>query len=147
MGGDLRALRFWTKTRSLNLDPLHQVVTDICLKTTSPKTARMGCGAQETFRGCADICIGHFCPLNDQETCLKVIFSLKKGERLGQFASNTFALSMIRKPVSRSYFFSLYHHTSLTSDKDNQLSDHLPPGQIIKLHCNPLSYKSQMQSI
>ena len=29
---------------------------------------RPHCGAQETFRGCADICIGHFCPLEDQET-------------------------------------------------------------------------------
>jgi len=30
---------------------------------------KLGCGQQETFRGCADICIGSFCP---KETCAKV---------------------------------------------------------------------------
>ena len=28
--------------------------------------AKLGCGPQETFRGCADICVGGFCPHQDQ---------------------------------------------------------------------------------
>ena len=28
--------------------------------------AKLGCGPQETFRGCADICVGEFCPHQDQ---------------------------------------------------------------------------------
>ena len=30
---------------------------------------KRGCGIQETFRGCADVCIGDFCP-QDQDTCI-----------------------------------------------------------------------------
>ena len=28
--------------------------------------AKLGCGPQETFRGCADICVGELCPHQDQ---------------------------------------------------------------------------------
>ena len=44
-----------------------EVITRDCLEDDIPK---LGCGNQETFRGCSDICIGDFCP-QDQETCLK----------------------------------------------------------------------------
>ena len=43
-----------------------EVVSKDCLGNV----AKLGCGSQETFRGCADICVGDFCPLEDQETCL-----------------------------------------------------------------------------
>ena len=39
--------------------------TTDCLNT---KAEKMGCGAQETFRGCADICIGPTCP---RDKCAK----------------------------------------------------------------------------
>ena len=37
-----------------------------CLNSLKGKK---GCGDQETFRGCADICVGDFCP-QDPDTCL-----------------------------------------------------------------------------
>ena len=43
-----------------------EVATQDCIEE---KEGKLGCGSQETFRGCADICIGEFCP-SDQETCL-----------------------------------------------------------------------------
>ena len=43
-----------------------EVVSQDCLEL---KGGKLGCGAQETFRGCADICIGDFCP-QDQDTCI-----------------------------------------------------------------------------
>ena len=49
-----------------------EVQTVTCLAATSEAEAVLGCGPQETFRGCADICVGDFCPLQDQETCIKV---------------------------------------------------------------------------
>ena len=42
-----------------------EVVSQDCLKLEG----KTGCGNQETFRGCADICVGDFCP-QDQETCI-----------------------------------------------------------------------------
>ena len=44
-----------------------EVQTLDCLENVGGK---LGCGPQETFRGCADICIGDFCPFHDQ--CAKV---------------------------------------------------------------------------
>jgi len=49
-----------------------EVHTDVCLATKESQIGLLGCGMQETFRGCADICVGDFCPHNDQDTCLKV---------------------------------------------------------------------------
>ena len=46
-----------------------EVQSEDCLDQTSE--GKLGCGNQETFRGCADICIGNFCP-TDQETCQTV---------------------------------------------------------------------------
>ena len=43
-----------------------EVASEDCLSSLQGK---LGCGSQETFRGCADICIGEFCPA-DQDTCL-----------------------------------------------------------------------------
>ena len=43
-----------------------EVASEDCLRSGEGK---LGCGSQETFRGCADICIGEFCP-QDQDTCL-----------------------------------------------------------------------------
>ena len=42
-----------------------EVVSQDCLKLEG----KLGCGSQETFRGCADICVGDFCP-QDQDTCI-----------------------------------------------------------------------------
>jgi len=42
-----------------------EVQTMDCLITAG----KLGCGPQETFRGCADICIGSFCPQNE---CAKI---------------------------------------------------------------------------
>ena len=42
-----------------------EVVSQDCLQLEG----KLGCGSQETFRGCADICVGDFCP-QDQETCI-----------------------------------------------------------------------------
>ena len=42
-----------------------EVVSQDCLKLEG----KLGCGSQETFRGCADICVGDFCP-QDQDTCM-----------------------------------------------------------------------------
>jgi len=42
-----------------------EVQTTDCLNTTG----KLGCGPQETLRGCADICIGSFCP---QDKCAKI---------------------------------------------------------------------------
>ena len=44
-----------------------EVQTLDCLQNVGGK---LGCGPQETFRGCSDICIGDFCPFGDQ--CAKV---------------------------------------------------------------------------
>ena len=45
----------------------HEVITADCLEDDFEK---LGCGNQETFRGCADICIGDFCP-QDPDTSAK----------------------------------------------------------------------------
>jgi hypothetical protein len=39
-----------------------EVQTEAC---TRDRTGRLGCGPQETFRGCADICIGASCPTGE----------------------------------------------------------------------------------
>jgi len=46
-----------------------EVQSQDCLDPSSGGS--LGCGIQETFRGCADICIGSFCP-RDQNTCKRV---------------------------------------------------------------------------
>ena len=45
-----------------------EVESKDCLDSKSG--GKLGCGNQETFRGCADVCIGEFCP-TDKETCKK----------------------------------------------------------------------------